>query len=55
MSGLACQEYLVPISLLALFIRICISFGPHSGQGQHPKYGDYEAQRHWQVIQCSGR
>ncbi|KAH7667423.1 Dolichyl-P-Glc:Man(9)GlcNAc(2)-PP-dolichol alpha-1,3-glucosyltransferase protein [Dioscorea alata] len=38
------------ISLFALLIRVLVSIGPHSGEASPPKYGDYEAQRHWMEI-----
>jgi len=38
------------MSSLALLVRWGVSLWPHSGQHQHPMYGDYEAQRHWQEI-----
>ena len=43
------SAYTLPLTLLALYIRICISFAPHSGYRDAPTFGDYEAQRHWQV------
>ena len=33
-----------------LCVRAMMSIHPHSGQGNPPMYGDYEAQRHWQEI-----
>ncbi|XP_027073201.1 probable dolichyl pyrophosphate Man9GlcNAc2 alpha-1,3-glucosyltransferase isoform X1 [Coffea arabica] len=38
------------ISLFALLVRVCVSLHPYSGAGNPPKYGDYEAQRHWMEI-----
>ena len=38
------------MSSLALLVRWGVSLWPHSGQHQHPMFGDYEAQRHWQEI-----
>ncbi|KAK1265111.1 putative dolichyl pyrophosphate Man9GlcNAc2 alpha-1,3-glucosyltransferase [Acorus gramineus] len=35
---------------LALLVRVCVSMGPYSGMGNPPKYGDYEAQRHWMEL-----
>nr|ACR38168.1 unknown [Zea mays] len=40
----------VLISLAALLIRVLVSVGPYSGQGAAPKFGDYEAQRHWMEL-----
>ncbi|EER07927.1 dolichyl glycosyltransferase, putative, partial [Perkinsus marinus ATCC 50983] len=34
----------------ALCMQYCSSLQPHSGQGQPPMYGDYEAQRHWMEL-----
>lgn len=36
--------------LLALLIRWCIALHSYSGEKTPPKYGDYEAQRHWMEI-----
>uniref|UniRef100_A0A0D3GMM6 Alpha-1,3-glucosyltransferase n=1 Tax=Oryza barthii TaxID=65489 RepID=A0A0D3GMM6_9ORYZ len=38
------------ISLAALLLRVLVSVGPYSGQGVAPKFGDYEAQRHWMEL-----
>jgi alpha-1,3-glucosyltransferase len=38
------------ISLAALLVRALVSVGPYSGQGAAPKFGDYEAQRHWMEL-----
>ncbi|KAG6581176.1 putative dolichyl pyrophosphate Man9GlcNAc2 alpha-1,3-glucosyltransferase, partial [Cucurbita argyrosperma subsp. sororia] len=38
------------ISLFALLVRVAVSLHPYSGAGIPPKYGDYEAQRHWMEI-----
>ncbi|KAL8161896.1 hypothetical protein V2J09_013385, partial [Rumex salicifolius] len=38
------------ISLFALLVRVAISLHPYSGAGNPPKYGDFEAQRHWMEI-----
>jgi len=38
------------ISLAALLVRVLVSVGPYSGQGAAPKFGDYEAQRHWMEL-----
>lgn len=35
---------------IAVILRWCVSYHPHSGEGKPPMYGDYEAQRHWQEI-----
>ncbi|XP_044468997.1 probable dolichyl pyrophosphate Man9GlcNAc2 alpha-1,3-glucosyltransferase isoform X2 [Mangifera indica] len=38
------------IALLALLVRVAVSLHPYSGAGDPPKFGDYEAQRHWMEI-----
>jgi alpha-1,3-glucosyltransferase len=38
------------ISFAAVLVRVLISVGPYSGQGVGPKFGDYEAQRHWMEL-----
>ncbi|XP_019182415.1 PREDICTED: probable dolichyl pyrophosphate Man9GlcNAc2 alpha-1,3-glucosyltransferase [Ipomoea nil] len=38
------------ISLFALLVRIAVSLHSYSGAGTPPRYGDYEAQRHWMEI-----
>lgn len=38
------------ISLFALLIRSAVSMFPYSGAGTPPKFGDFEAQRHWMEI-----
>lgn len=38
------------ISLFALLVRVAVSIHPYSGAGKAPKYGDFEAQRHWMEI-----
>ncbi|KAG1371415.1 putative dolichyl pyrophosphate Man9GlcNAc2 alpha-1,3-glucosyltransferase [Cocos nucifera] len=38
------------VALFALLVRVMVSVGPYSGEGTPPKYGDYEAQRHWMEI-----
>ncbi|GAB2288853.1 hypothetical protein Dimus_023163 [Dionaea muscipula] len=38
------------ISLFALLVRVAVSFHSYSGAGNPPKYGDFEAQRHWMEI-----
>ncbi|GLH04673.1 Alpha-1,3-glucosyltransferase [Gryllus bimaculatus] len=35
---------------LAALLRWCVSMHPYSGQGTPPRFGDYEAQRHWMEI-----
>ncbi|GAB4832306.1 hypothetical protein Ancab_006317 [Ancistrocladus abbreviatus] len=38
------------ISLFALLVRVAVSLHPYSGSGNPPKFGDFEAQRHWMEI-----
>lgn len=38
------------ISVFALIVRVAVSFHSYSGAGTPPKYGDFEAQRHWMEI-----
>ncbi|KAJ7975731.1 Alpha-1,3-glucosyltransferase [Quillaja saponaria] len=40
----------VSIAIFALIIRVGVSFHPYSGAGNPPKFGDFEAQRHWMEI-----
>lgn len=35
---------------LFLLLMCAVSAGPHSGQADPPRFGDYEAQRHWMEI-----
>ena len=35
---------------VALFLRAVISTHSYSGEGKSPRFGDFEAQRHWQEI-----
>ncbi|XP_054787551.1 probable dolichyl pyrophosphate Man9GlcNAc2 alpha-1,3-glucosyltransferase [Prosopis cineraria] len=38
------------VAVFALLVRAAVSLHPYSGAGHPPKYGDYEAQRHWMEI-----
>lgn len=38
------------ITLFAILVRVAVSLHPYSGAGDPPKYGDFEAQRHWMEI-----
>ncbi|KAJ1405375.1 Glycosyl transferase, ALG6/ALG8 [Sesbania bispinosa] len=40
----------VTVGLFALLVRVLVSLHPYSGAGNSPKFGDYEAQRHWMEI-----
>ena len=34
----------------SILLKWVISMGPYSGKGTPPKFGDYEAQRHWMEL-----
>jgi len=36
--------------ILAVVVRMLMATQPHSGMGNPPMYGDYEAQRHWMEV-----
>ncbi|OMP09443.1 Glycosyl transferase, ALG6/ALG8 [Corchorus olitorius] len=38
------------ISVFALLVRVAVGLHPYSGANTPPKFGDYEAQRHWMEI-----
>ncbi|KAE8722586.1 putative dolichyl pyrophosphate Man9GlcNAc2 alpha-1,3-glucosyltransferase [Hibiscus syriacus] len=38
------------ISIFALLVRVAVGLHPYSGANTPPKFGDYEAQRHWMEI-----
>ncbi|GLT53954.1 hypothetical protein SLA2020_271880 [Shorea laevis] len=38
------------IAVFAFLVRVAVSLHPYSGAGNPPKYGDFEAQRHWMEI-----
>ncbi|KAL5563206.1 hypothetical protein UlMin_032953 [Ulmus minor] len=38
------------IAAFGLLIRVAVSLHPYSGAGNPPKFGDFEAQRHWMEI-----
>ncbi|KAK4027261.1 hypothetical protein OUZ56_016272 [Daphnia magna] len=38
------------IALTTIIIKLGVSVFPYSGKNQPPKFGDYEAQRHWMEI-----
>ena len=35
---------------LAIVLRVVVGLHSYSGRGDPPKFGDYEAQRHWMEI-----
>ncbi|KAJ4972365.1 hypothetical protein NE237_005464 [Protea cynaroides] len=52
-SWLVNEKLAVPflsIGIFVLLVRVGVSLFPYSGAGDPPKYGDYEAQRHWMEI-----
>ena len=44
------EKMLALIVALALVLRVSVSLGPYSGASDPPKFGDYEAQRHWMEL-----
>lgn len=38
------------LMLLSLLYRLLVASFPYSGQGDGPRYGDFEAQRHWMEL-----
>ncbi|XP_061369046.1 probable dolichyl pyrophosphate Man9GlcNAc2 alpha-1,3-glucosyltransferase [Gastrolobium bilobum] len=40
----------ITVGLFAMLIRVLVSLHPYSGAANPPKFGDYEAQRHWMEI-----
>jgi alpha-1,3-glucosyltransferase len=38
------------ISIFSLLLRVSVSLHSYSGAGSPPKFGDFEAQRHWMEI-----
>lgn len=38
------------ISIFSLLLRVAVSLHSYSGAGSPPKFGDFEAQRHWMEI-----
>ena len=38
------------LALFALLVRLAVAAHPHSGEGAPPRFGDFEAQRHWMEI-----
>lgn len=45
-----CWSFIFFIALFALLVGVAMSLHPYSGAGNPPKFGDYEAQRHWMQI-----
>lgn len=41
---------LAPLVALSLALRVAVGLGPYSGAGEPPKFGDFEAQRHWMEL-----
>lgn len=51
MSSSALERSLVVATcLFAVLVRLATGTWGYSGEGRPPKYGDYEAQRHWMEI-----
>ena len=38
------------VVLIAIAVRYAVSLHPHSGEGDAPLFGDFEAQRHWMEL-----
>lgn len=38
------------IFLMAVYVRWCVALHSYSGEKTPPKFGDYEAQRHWMEV-----
>lgn len=38
------------VTLVGVLLRIFVGFSPYSGEHDGPRYGDFEAQRHWMEI-----
>jgi alpha-1,3-glucosyltransferase len=38
------------VVLVGLLLRILVGFSPYSGEHDSPRFGDFEAQRHWMEI-----
>jgi alpha-1,3-glucosyltransferase len=38
------------VMLVHFVLRVLVALSPHSGQGQAPRWGDFEAQRHWMEV-----
>jgi alpha-1,3-glucosyltransferase len=47
-SGPSRQVLLV--MLIHFVLRLLVALSPHSGQGKVPRWGDFEAQRHWMEV-----
>ena len=43
--------WVVPLVFaVSVFARLLVASHPHSGENDPPRFGDYEAQRHWMEI-----
>lgn len=38
------------VALLGILIRVLVGYAPYSGEHDSPRFGDFEAQRHWMEI-----
>ena len=43
----------ISIAAFGMLVRLGVSLHPYSGAQNPPKYGDFEAQRHWMEITLS--
>ena len=45
------MKYVILVcAIVGLILRWEVAMFPYSGEGLPPKYGDYEAQRHWMEV-----
>ena len=47
------MEGVIVAAIGAVLLRLLIGLHGYSGQGVAPRFGDYEAQRHWMEITVS--
>lgn len=41
---------IIIIVVISLVLRLYVAYGEYSGANHPPKYGDFEAQRHWMEV-----
>jgi alpha-1,3-glucosyltransferase len=51
----SCQYVLAFVVLFSLLLRIMVGFGSYSGYNDPPRYGDFEAQRHWMELAVNSK
>jgi len=52
-SAAADDKWLGAVVACALLLRHAVSLSPYSGEGTPPRFGDYEAHRHWMEVTTS--